>query len=556
MTKGTSGRGAKMKKDITIIDFVTDPKLLGLSISQPQETLLKAIYGLPLTKHQLDIYRACTGRQAYSRKGFGEATVLAGARSGKDSRIACPIAAFEACFGGHEKKLGRGEKGIIPLVAQDTRGTRIAFEYLRTYFTESALLKSMLDDEPYANEIRLNNRITIMCFPSTQSSLRGWSIPVAVLDEVGFWRLEGSADSDVEIQSSVRRGMIAFANTRLIKISSPYMKSGVLYDDYKNHYGQDSPDLLVWKASSIVMNPKLTDSKMEAQRRLDPSRYQREYEAEFAEGLESFLPSAWVEQSIILNRYELPFVASKAYSAGVDATGLGGNPNANSFTLVVGHYEKEVFVQDVCKGWKKSSYHNVDLEGIVGEIADILKRYNLREVHGDRYSGQWVVENFRKVGITYKQTEQDKSVFYLELEPLFAQGRIEILDHPELARELRLLDRRPRPGGKMIVDHPRGSHDDHANSLAIAVAFAKRAITTRGFPIGVGQNEFFDSSKNRAMNQPFPSSFGGDELPEEINSDPFSRENRKQGISETYRLEIPCLTGAQFRESLAKKRQR
>jgi hypothetical protein len=103
-----------------------------------------------------------------------------------------------------------------------------------------------------------------------------------------------------------------------------------------------------------------------------------------------------------------------------------------------------------------------------------VQRYGLREVHGDRYSGQWVVEAFQKVGIWYRQTEQDKSVFYLALEPLFAQGKIEILDHPELSRELRLLERRPRSGGKVIIDHPRGSHDDFANSLAICCGAAAR----------------------------------------------------------------------------------
>jgi hypothetical protein len=231
-----------MKREkISIIDFCTDGELLGLSLSEPQEVLLRTIYGLPLSKFQLDIFRLCTGRSEYQRHGFGECTVLCGARSGKDSRIATPIAAFEATFGNHEKKLGRGERGVIPLVAQDTRGTRIAFNYLRSYFLESPLLKSVLEDEPLSNEIRLKNRLAILCFPSTQSSLRGWSIPVAILDEIGFWRLEGANDSDVEIQSSIRRGMINFSSTKLIKISSPYMKSGVLYDDYKNHYGVDSP---------------------------------------------------------------------------------------------------------------------------------------------------------------------------------------------------------------------------------------------------------------------------------------------------------------------------
>jgi hypothetical protein len=144
-----------------------------------------------------------------------------------------------------------------------------------------------------------------------------------------------------------------------------------------------------------------------------------------------------------------------------------------------------MFIQDCCRGWKKSRTSNLNLEGIVNEIAEILKRYGLREVHGDRYSGQWVVEAFQKAGILYRQTDQDKSVFYLGLEPLFAQGKIEILDHAELSRELRLLERRPRPGGKMIIDHPRGSHDDFANSLAICCGAAARQSLI--MPVAVGQ---------------------------------------------------------------------
>jgi hypothetical protein len=471
------------KKDIpNIIEYITDPELLNLSLSEPQETLLRAIYGLPLSESQLDVFHLCTGRSDYKRHGFSEVTALCGARAGKDSRIACPIASYEATLGGHDRHLAKGERAIIPVVAQDARGTRIAFGYLKSHFMDSPLLKSMLEGEPTANEIRLTNNVSILCFPSSYTSLRGWSIPVALLDEVGFWRLEGSADSDVEIQASIRRGMINFDTTRLIKISTPYMKSGVLYDDYKNHYAQDTEDILVWKAPSRYMNPVLKESRLERERRLDPLRFAREYEAEFAEDLESFLPSAWIEQAIIRDRHELPPVAGNQYSAGCDATGLSDSPTADCFTLSITHRDGDMLIQDLLRGWKKSRQTNVDLEGIVSEIAAILERYGLYDVHGDRYSGQWVVEAFRKAGVTYVQTEFDKSHFYLEMEPLFAQGKIEILDHPDLDRELRLLERRPRPGGKVFVDHPRGRHDDHANSLAISIAHAGESIqASRGF---------------------------------------------------------------------------
>src|SRR5439155_14661944 len=106
----------------TIIEFVTDPALLGLAISPAQRTLLKSIYGLPLTAQELDIFRDCTGRETYvAGRPFSEVTVVAGARAGKDSRIAAPIVCYEAVFGNHTQHLGRGERAVIPLVAQDQR---------------------------------------------------------------------------------------------------------------------------------------------------------------------------------------------------------------------------------------------------------------------------------------------------------------------------------------------------------------------------------------------------------------------------------------------------
>ena len=70
---------------------------------------------------------------------------------------------------------------------------------------------------------------------------------------------------------------------------------------------------------------------------------------------------------------------------------------------------------------------------------------------------------FAREGIEYLEAKE-KSQAYLELEVLFAQGRIELLDHPQLIRELKLLECRVKPGGRKVVDRPRGGHDDYANS--------------------------------------------------------------------------------------------
>lgn len=493
----------------SIVEFVTAKRMLALRISPAQETLLRWIYGLPLVNdEQREISRHCLQREGEPPEGgFPDVTVLAGARSGKGSRIGAPIVCYEACFGGHEKHLGKGERATIPLVAQDQRATAIDFELVKAYF-QTPLLAKMVEDV-LATTIKLKNHVTIACFPCTLRSLRGWSIPVAVLDEVAFFRLEGQADSDAEIQASVRRGGVAFPDTRLVKISTPYLKSGVLYDDFKSSFGKDDPDRLVWRAPSKLMNPSLGGARLERERRLDPSRFAREFEAEFAEDVDSFLPTAWIEGAVVTGRHQLPPVEDRTYYAAIDVAGAGTSKRADAFTLSIVHAEGQgasrKVVQDLLKGWRGSRTHVMDLESIVAEIAEILKPYGLRRVGGDAYGGGWCSQAFPRHGLEYVVSSLDKSQAYLACEPLFAEGRIELLDHEVLIRELKNLEKRPKPGGKITVDHPKGSfHDDHANSLCLAAAHVarQRASIMPDLGLAYQSGQTFDAKEDAADYEP------------------------------------------------------
>jgi hypothetical protein len=113
-----------------------------------------------------------------------------------------------------------------------------------------------------------------------------------------------------------------------------------------------------------------------------------------------------------------------------------------------------------------------DLEQVVREYADLVHRYGADAVCGDRYGGSWARQAFERHNVRYDDAPCDASTAYLELQPWIAQGRVELLDHPALVRELRNLERRPRAGGRDQVSHPRGQHDDHANVVALAAALA------------------------------------------------------------------------------------
>ena len=46
---------------------------------------------MPLDAEERELFWGCTLRETYPAQAFSEVTVVAGARAGKDSRIAAPI---------------------------------------------------------------------------------------------------------------------------------------------------------------------------------------------------------------------------------------------------------------------------------------------------------------------------------------------------------------------------------------------------------------------------------------------------------------------------------
>jgi hypothetical protein len=252
-------------------------------------------------------------------------------------------------------------------------------------------------------------------------------------------------------------------------VPDPTMKSGVIYDDFQRGFGHDDPDLLVWRSTTAVMNPTITAARLAQQRRLDPVRFAREFEAEFADDVAAFVPRDWIDAAVRVGRFELPPNRSRRAVAAIDPS--GGGLDAFTFAVVV-QMPDGGLVQAVMKGEAWVGTLAPDLEGLVRDYMRTAKAYGCAEVISDRYAARWVRQAVERHGLRFVASEMTRSEAYLNVEPLLAQGRIELLDHPQLIRELAMLERRPQPGGKEVVEHPRGGHDDFANALALAAAHA------------------------------------------------------------------------------------
>ena len=278
-------------------------------------------------------------------------------------------------------------------------------------------------------------------------------------------RSDESAAPDSELYNALLPGMSTIAQAQLFGISSPYAKAGLLYNKHRDHFGADKDDILVIQAPSHVMNPVLDTRDRDRQMIEDPARARAEWFGEFRDDLVAFIDPATVDRCVITGRAELRPVPGIKYIAAVDPSG----GSSDSMTLAIAHTEgDDRGILDFVGEWRAP----FSPQQVVREIVDIVRRYNVASVVGDRYAGEWAREPFRNLGIEYQLSSMTRSEAYLTMLPAINSGKIELLDNLRLVSQLCALQRRTARSGKDSVDHPRGGHDDVINAAALALVAA------------------------------------------------------------------------------------
>ncbi|MEQ8791773.1 MAG: hypothetical protein RIC55_36255 [Pirellulaceae bacterium] len=432
-------------------------------------TALRVVYGEPInTLPACNVVHQCTGREAnhLPKAGFDTALFLTGRRSGK-SRVAAIIGAYEAVLAGHEAKLSRGERGIVPIISPSKSQSRIVHSYLRSIFETPLLAREVVTDTKEGFELRSGTRIEILA--GDWRTIRGFTLLAAIVDEACFfgYDAESKIKSDTELVRAIQPSL-ATVGGKLIAISSPYAKKGWCHKQYQTHYGNNSGNVLVWNCPSRTMNPILPQRIVAAAIAEDLQSAKSEYLGEFRDDVGQFLPREVIEGLVIGGRSSLLPQSGNRYVAFADLSGGRGDDAA----LAIAHKEGRTVVIDLAKRWRPpfNPHHVVSL------MADELKRYGIYRVTGDNYAAEFVATAFGANDIRYTKSEKPKSALYVELLPRLCSGDIELPDDEALVTQLASLERRTRSGGRDIIDHPPGGHDDLANAVAGAcvVAAAKQ----------------------------------------------------------------------------------
>lgn len=453
-------------KKVTIRRALENPELLGSVLSgaswQAWRVILIATMGEPLTDSEREIFTQLTQRPMEPQERVEEVWAVAGRRGGK-TRAAATLAAYLATCIDYSKQLAIGERGLLLLLAQNTRQAQVSFNYLAGIFAAVPALAELVENRT-ADTLRLSNGIDIEVRAASFRGLRGVTAVGVLCDEAAFWAAEGSSNPDSEILAAVRPSL-ATTGGLLVVISSPHARRGELWQTYRRFFGPTGDSkILVLQGKSRDLNPTLAQAVVNRALERDPASAAAEYLAQFRTDLEAFVAREVVEAAVDPGIFERAPIEGVTYHAFTDPSG----GSADAMTVAIAHLEVQTLILDAIRDFTPP----FSPEAVVYEISQLLRHYRVAVVTGDRYAGEWPREAFARHRISYRTSVRTRSDIYRDLLPALNSKSIALLDSPKLITQLCALERRTARGGRDLIDHAPGQHDDLINAAAGALLLA------------------------------------------------------------------------------------
>jgi hypothetical protein len=444
----------------TIDRALRNKRLLGAALGEAGSwatwlAVLRAAFGLPLDADQQQLFASVSGGRAPPTKRVRELWALIGRKGGK-SRMAAAIAVYCACF--VKYKLSRGERGMVLVLAMSMDQARVVFDYCIGFLSTSDVLRREVVSTT-AHEIRLRNGITIATHANSFRSVRGRTLCACIFDEACFWRDDTTAIPDTETYTAVLPSLLT-THGMLVGISSAYRRAGLMFAKHQEYFGVDAADTLVVRGGTQQFNGTVDDARLVAMRAADPTAAAAEWDSEFRDDLTGLFDDAVIDRAINHERpLELPPVPGVIYRAHTDPS--GGATSGDAYKLCIGHKDGERLVVDVVRG--RTGPFNP--QQVTKEYADLCRQYRISSVTGDRYAKLWVQQAWRDLLGGYVESPLYAWELYLEALAPFNRGLVELPPDLALVREFKSLQRVAGRSGKESVEHPRGCHDDMANSV-------------------------------------------------------------------------------------------
>src|SRR5712692_541407 len=324
------------------------------------------------------------------------------------------------------------------------------------------------------------NGSSIEALPNNPETIRGETLNIVVVDEFCF------VANDVELYDAIVYSL-ATTNGRFIGASTPGSRDSVFYKMCTGEagYGDVSRHHVSYREALEPNGPlkKEIVEQIHQQTWSDPSRWEREMEAEFVEDEEAWLPLslikkctsvdfATISESAVLNE-KLP--AAENYFVGVDL----GLKRDHSVIVVVEKRGQDLYLVHL-----KHFRLGTEYGQVLGYLAKLNKGSQaVRWTYVDQTGvGEVFMEEARKTGLKRAKgimmTQGSKQDIMGYLKHVMENARLWLPYDSELTKEMNVERYELLKTGKTQFYHPDGTRDDRLWALALSVYASRPEIPT------------------------------------------------------------------------------
>lgn len=322
-------------------------------------------------------------------------------------------------------------------------------------------------------------RIVARAASAKGASIRGRSMPCAVLDEACFFRDATYKVNDQDIFDALRPRIMS--GGQILILSSPWMESGLLYNLWKRNFNHPVDALIAHAPTSLMRtDDRAVLADIDAERKIDPEKCARERDGEFMTSNASafFDPRAL---GAMLTDVEPSMIAGATKAVGGD---FAFQRNATSFVAVQlrENEGKQIFeVTDIYE--KIPRGEPLRPSEICEDAAKFAKEAEVDEIVSDGHYRETIAEHLHTRGIVRidapagatgkAETHQIARTLINEGQvclPVAIKGDGSLTER--LMRQLREVVSRPLAGGGVAIDSPTwrtGEHGDIASAFVLAL---------------------------------------------------------------------------------------
>jgi hypothetical protein len=352
--------------------------------------------------------------------------MLIGRRGGKDRFMSACAIHRAALSGSWRAVMSAGEQAAVILLGADKKQSRILRRYCQGLLASAMLAAEVTrtSDEM----IEFKSAASLEVVTNDANLVRGRSAIAVLGSECCYWDTrEGAASSDEDVVAAALPAMSMTPDGGvLVMASSVGRRAGFMHRKWKELFGVDDAEDVVWLASSRTMNPQLSEKVVAKAYADDPQRAKAEFGSEWRDDLAAFLDRALVEAAVDTGVLVRPRIPGVRYHCFVDVSG----GVSDAYAVAIAHKDGDKVVLD-CLVSRRAPFNPATVNRRHGGGRQVVRNQSdpgrsvQRTMGGAVLGGEWnqvraqrsrsvrnlyrhVAAVFRRPGAADRQSETDQ----------------------------------------------------------------------------------------------------------------------------------------------------